>query len=190
MILQLSIIGLNMNDIGINKRYKENPFIDQLVIQTSTKKIAVNVLGKGNNILVNQDTGEIQGTQVTTYKKVDSHEFVKLFVNNIALTFELHSYGIKAFNVVMWAIQYSGINKDLIVLDSYTLENFLSKNNLKMSIPTFRRGLSDLVKAKIIAKSIRKGWYFINPNFIFNGDRIFFTTIIERDKEENIKLQI
>ncbi|WP_259272006.1 hypothetical protein [Klebsiella pneumoniae] len=35
-------------------------------------------------------------------------------------------------------------------------------------------------KAKIIAKTMRQGRYFINPNFVFNGDRIAFTTVIER----------
>ena len=32
--------------------------------------------------------------------------------------------------------------------------------------------------------SKRKGAYFINPNFAFNGDRIAFTTILEKDKGE------
>lgn len=38
---------------------------------------------------------------------------------------------------------------------------------------------------------MRKGFYFINPNFVFNGDRIAFTTLIERkqqDKPEQIDL--
>ncbi|MBC9222158.1 hypothetical protein IBK32_10680, partial [Escherichia coli] len=43
-------------------------------------------------------------------------------------------------------------------------------------------GLAELEAAKIIAKHLRPGWYFINPNFIFNGDRIAFTTVIERKK--------
>jgi hypothetical protein len=29
---------------------------------------------------------------------------------------------------------------------------------------------------------MRQGRYFINPNFLFNGDRIAFTTVIERTK--------
>jgi DNA-binding GntR family transcriptional regulator len=53
---------------------------------------------------------------------------------------------------------------------------------MKLSIATFKRGINELENAKIIAKTIRKGWYFINPNFIFNGDRIAFTTVIERTK--------
>ena len=38
-------------------------------------------------------------------------------------------------------------------------------------------------KAQIVAKTMRQGRYFINPNFVFNGDRIAFTTVIERKKE-------
>lgn len=36
--------------------------------------------------------------------------------------------------------------------------------------------------AKIIAKHLRAGDYYINPNFVFNGDRIAFSTVIERKK--------
>ncbi len=52
---------------------------------------------------------------------------------------------------------------------------------------TFKRGMNELEKAQIIAKTMRKGRYFINPNFMFNGDRIAFTTLIERKpmKEED-----
>lgn len=40
-------------------------------------------------------------------------------------------------------------------------------------------------KAQIVAKTMRQGRYFINPNFVFNGDRIAFTTVIERKKRES-----
>jgi hypothetical protein len=40
--------------------------------------------------------------------------------------------------------------------------------------------LRDLEKAQILARTLRKGRYFINPNFVFNGDRIAFTTLLER----------
>lgn len=52
-----------------------------------------------------------------------------------------------------------------------------------MSLPTFKRGLNELEKAQIIAKTMRQGRYFINPNFVFNGDRVAFSTVIERKRE-------
>jgi hypothetical protein len=131
--------------------------------------------------LVNQATGEVKGTHVITYKRVDEQQFVKLFTANIALTFDLKAAGIKAFNVLLWAVQHMAMGRDLITLDNYTLQSFLHSNNqTKLSESTFRRGVRDLVTAQIIAKSTRLGYYFINPNFVFNGDRVAFTTALEK----------
>jgi len=174
-------------------RYKINPFLDEngsLFIPTSKKQIRVEPLGKDENVLVNQSTGEVMGTHVTTYKKVDSQQFVKLFTANIALTFNLIAAGIKALSVVVWSVQHRALSKDQVDLDSFVLSDFLEANKdidppLKLSKATFGRGLADLEKAKIIAKTMKQGRYFINPNFIFNGDRIAFTTIIERSDDTN-----
>ena len=167
-------------------RYKENPFLEGMVVPVKGKQVRLSRLGRDDNILVNQNTGEVQGTHVTTYKRVDSEQFVKLFTANIGLSFELSSAGIKAVGVLVWSVQNSALSKDEVDLDTLVLEAFLqcqvsaSKQPLRLSLATFKRGLNELEKAKIIAKTMRQGRYFINPNFVFNGDRIAFTTVIER----------
>ncbi|HGG6853500.1 TPA: replication/maintenance protein RepL [Salmonella enterica subsp. enterica serovar Onderstepoort] len=166
-------------------RYKTNPFLQDMIIPVKGRQVRLSPLGKEQNILVNQSTGEIHGTHVTTYKKVDGEQFVKLFTANVALTFDLSAQGVKALSVLIWAIQNRAISKDEIYLDTHTREDFIEvhKENskpLKLSQPTFARGLAELTKAQIIAKTIRQGIYWINPNFVFNGDRIAFTTLIER----------
>lgn len=165
-------------------RYDENPFIEGMVVPVKSQRVQLSRLGRDDNILVNQATGEMQGTHVTTYRRVDSEEFVKLFSTNIALTFELGAAGIKAFSVLVWILQDKGISKDLVPLDKFVLEDFLNAQEKKLALSqaTFARGLAELEKAKIIAKHVRQGWYFINPNFVFNGDRVAFTTVIERKK--------
>ncbi len=163
-------------------RYEENPFIDGMVVPLKGQRVRVSRLGSDDNVLVNQSTGETHGTHVTTFKRVDSEQFVKLFTSNIALTFELGSAGIKAFGVLLWTLQDRTINKDLVPLDKFVLDDFLKEKKLALSLPTFARGLAELEKAKIIAKHVRQGFYFINPNFVFNGDRIAFTTVIERKR--------
>lgn len=170
-------------------RYKTNPFLEGMVVPVKGKQVKLSKLDKDDNILVNQQTGEVQGTHVTTYKKVDGEQFVKLFTANIALTFDLSAQGIKAFTVLMWAIQHKGISKDEIYLDTHTREDFIEAHGeqekpLRLSQPTFARGLAELTKSQIIAKTVRQGVYWINPNFVFNGDRIAFTTLIERKKAE------
>ena len=165
-------------------RYEENPFIEGMVVPIKGQKVQLSRLGRDDNVLVNQATGEVQGTHITTFKRVDSEQFVKLFTANIALTFELGAAGIKAFGVLVWILQEKTISKDLVPLDKFVLGDFLKAQEkpLSLSPPTFARGLAELEKAKIIAKHVRQGWYFINPNFVFNGDRIAFTTVIERKK--------
>ena len=166
-------------------RHKTNPFLKDFVIESRGKQVAVSTLGGQDNILINQTTGEVQGTQVVTYKKVDSAEFVKLFARNIGLTFDLGSAGIKAFNVLIWQVQSFGMNTDLVPIDSFTLEDFNSKTEKTLSKTTLLRGIGELEKAKIVAKAARRGYYYINPNFVFNGNRIVFSNCIERDTSQD-----
>ena len=102
---------------------------------------------------------------------------MKLFTAKIALTFDLKAAGIKAFNVLLWCLQNRAVERDLIPLDKIVLDEFLAEHSdrkppIKLSQPTFWRGLAELEKAQIIAKHLRQGWYYINPNFAFNGNRI------------------
>lgn len=170
----------------VNERFSKNPFTRDLVVPMKNKQVQISVLGADNNIVINQDTGEyLGGTSVITYKRVDQMQFIKLFTQNIRLAFELTQSGQKALYVLFWAVQNEA-GRDLVLLDSYTLEEFLKVHpELDMSLPTFKRGLAELVKAQILAMNARKGFYYINPNFIFNGDRVAFTTVLEREKDKD-----
>jgi hypothetical protein len=176
-------------------RYEENPFSEGMTIQIGNKSVKVSTLGKDDNILINQATGEVTGTHIVARKRVDKSKFVKTFADYMAFTFDLTKSGNKALRVVMWATKQYAIGKDKVDLGKYTYEEFLkfyadSTPPLVLSYPTFTRGLSELEKAKIIAKTMRTGHYFLNPNCLFNGDRIAFSTVIERIPEEQGELQL
>lgn len=166
-------------------RHEKNPFLGDMIVPVKGRQVRLSRLGKDDNVLMNQSTGEVLGTHVTTYKAVDGEQFVKLFTANIGLAFDLTSAGIKVFTVLMWTVQNTALARDEVMLDAVTLERFLREqdNKKQLSLTTFRRGLAELTEAQIIAKTVRQGIYFINPNFIFNGDRIAFTTLIERKKK-------
>lgn len=166
-------------------RHKTNPFIDTLTIKLKNKreKISVSTIGNDSDIhILNSKTGETRplSTHVVKTQVVDADMFVKLFADQIGLTFELKAAGIKAFNVLMWSVQTKGLGTDIIPLDRYTLEEFQLNHEKYPSDAVFKRGINELEKAAIVAKSVRAGWYFINPSFCFNGDRIAFTRVIER----------
>ena len=132
MIDQSSKIERSLSKKGVfmsSGRYKSNPFLQDMIIPIKDRQIRLSTLGRDQNILVNQATGEIHGTHVTTYKRVDGEQFVKLFTANIALTFDLSAQGIKAFNVLMWAMQNQSLAKDEVYLDTHTREDFIEVHN-------------------------------------------------------------
>lgn len=156
-----------------------------MVVPVKGQRVQLSRIGKDDNVLINNATGEVQGTHVTTFRQVDSEQFVKLFTQNIALTFDLKAAGIKVFNVMMWTLQNKALGGDVIPLDKYVLAEFLESQSkrkppVSLSPATYARGLVELENAQIIAKHIRPGFFYINPNFCFNGDRIAFTTLIQR----------
>lgn len=169
-------------------RYKENPFIKDLEIKTRSKRVKVSKMGKDDKVdLVNTETGEHHGTYITTTKRVDEEQFLKLFSSNIALTFDLKPAGIKAFSVLCFVTQNKAIERDLVTIDKYVLEDFNEEHQKKLSKAVLYRGLTQLIDAKILARARKEGDYFINPNFVFNGDRIVFSSVIEKQKKEENK---
>lgn len=174
------------------ERHSVNPFLNDMVIPVGGKNIQISTLGKDNNILVNQTTGEHRGTHVIARKKVDKAKFVKTFADYMAFTFDLTRSGNKALRVVMWAVQEKALGRDVVTLDKYTLEEFLNEMSISapFSYPTFARGVSELEKASIIAKCKRVGDYYINPQCLFNGDRIAFTTLIELKTKDEEQLDL
>lgn len=180
------------------ERYKTNPFVEDMLIPVGTKRVRISTFGREDNILINQSTGEVSGTHVVAVKRVDTEKFVKTFADYMAFTFDLTKAGNKALRVVMWAVQEQALGKDIVVLDRFTLEGFLSAHGFSedesakipaLSLPTFARGLSELETAHIIAKTLRPAHYFINPSCMFNGDRVAFTTVIERGKKSDASVR-
>ena len=115
-------------------------------------------------MLVNHARGEVQGIHVPTLRSVAADTVVKLFTQHIALTFDLKAAGIKASNVLMWILQSKAIDKDLITLDKFVLEEFIVKHKdrktpIKLSLHTLGRGLVELEHAQIIATHILLHFY-------------------------------
>ena len=167
-------------------RHKTNPFIDGFTVSTKKQKLRVSNSAQINDeTWINNTTGELATTQLYTYREVDETQFVKLFTQNIALTFNLTSAGLKALNVLIYAVQYRAMNKDTIIFNETTLKDFLEieakkGNQFHLSLATFTRGVSELIKSSILARCERPGDYFINPNFVFNGDRLLFVNAIKK----------
>ena len=78
------------------ERFTENPFIGEMIIPKRGKFVQLSRLGRDNNVLINNETGEHLGTHVTTVKQVDSEQFIKLFTANTLFILILLNYDLES----------------------------------------------------------------------------------------------
>jgi hypothetical protein len=146
--------------------YKENPFM--LEVKTRSKKVTNK---RGDMMLVNSDTGEIQSTIAGFWEahEVDSTKFVKLFVNGVKALKELSGAGTKVFEVLYIRVQEK-IGNDQIQMAFASVDQVLTP----MSEATYTRGMRELIEKGFIAATPAQGTFWLNPSFVWNGDRLAF----------------
>lgn len=163
-------------------RYKENPFLLPAVSNTKSgsKKVTSN---KDKLLIINEETGEqLAGAGFFHYEEVDKTQFLKLYINGVKALTELTSPGTKVFEVLYRTVQ-DNINKDRVTL-AYDL---IDQNVVSISESTFYRGMKELIEKKFIAETTIQNLYFINPDYIFNGDRLSFVkTFIKSNDPKKI----
>ena len=152
--------------------YEQSPFM--VDIQAKTKRITNK---RGDMMLVSSSTGEVQSNIAGFWEteEVDNAKFIKLFVNGVKALAELSNAGTRVFELLYIEMQ-NNIGKDQVYL-SYT---GLDKNQKSISRSTFSRGLSELIDKKFIAAMPAVGMYWVNPEFIWNGDRLAFVKEYKR----------
>jgi hypothetical protein len=154
--------------------YDVNPFMQGTTIKTKTRRVTNK---RGDMMLVNANTGEVQAPIAGFWEaeEVDSTKFIKLFVNGVKALAELTNAGTRVFELLYIEMQ-NNIGKDQIYL-SYS---GLDKNLKAISRSTFSRGLAELIEKRFIAAMPAVGWYWVNPDFIWNGDRLAFVKEFRR----------
>jgi len=160
--------GLKKSKRGI--RYKKNPFITNAVANTKigTKRISNQ---KGDKLMiVSQETGEIMAPAgFHEILEVDKTQFVKLFKNGVKAFTNLTSAGAKVFSVLYDEIQKNP-SQDFIYLSYSDVDQEVEP----MASATFYRGMKELLEHRFIAESEKVGKYFVNPDYLWNGNRLAF----------------
>ena len=175
------------------EQYKSNPFINEVL--NNTKHGVKRVMGKTNDemMIVSQKTGELlnstENLNVGFFKhlEVDRTEFIKLYVNGVSAIAELSNAGNKVFKIVCNELQKYK-DKDQITLAF----NLVDQQQNKISKPSFYKGLTELLEKNFIAKTNAINVFFINPSYIFNGDRLAFVksfSITNNAKNKKVEKQ-
>jgi hypothetical protein len=133
-----------------------------------SKPLRVN---NGNRVMiVGEDNGEILGrghAGFFEFKEVDETQFVKLYLAGMKQTTKLTAAGLQVFELVYHQMRASP-QTDRLDINYYIAK----KHGLKMAVQTFRRGLRELLEHEFIYRSPVADAYFVNVQFIFNGNRI------------------
>lgn len=146
--------------------HRRNPFMPE--IKPKTRRITNK---RGDMMLVSPETGEIKATVAGFWEaeEVDSTKFLKLFVNGVKALAELSNAGTRIFELLYIEMQ-NNVGRDQVYL-SYTA---LDERQSSISRSTFSRGISELIDKKFIAAMPAVGWYWVNPDYMWNGDRLAF----------------
>jgi hypothetical protein len=145
--------------------YDENPFMP--VVQVKTRRVTNK---RGDMMLISADSGEIQAPIAGFWEaeEVDSTKFLKLFVNGVRALAELSNPGARVFELLYIEMQ-NNVGKDQVYLSFTGIEG-----EAKISRATFKRGMAELIDKKFLAAMPAVGWYWVNPDFLWNGDRLAF----------------
>lgn len=154
------------------KRYRENPWIEKAAIQTVVGNRIITAKGNDDKkFIVSPDTGEIEGfTGFYTRQEVDKTHFLKLYADGIRALTGLTTAGMKVFMLVYDKVTSNeGFNKDTIMLNYEMLSD---DEKAEFGLRTFQRGITDLINHEFLAETLQIGVYFINPTYIYNGNRL------------------
>lgn len=151
------------------EKYKNNPFMgnDQIKLDVGKKST---VIGAGQKLMVDNQTGAVDDSVKMFYHKyrdVDRTQFVKLYVSEIASLFDMSKTALKILGYILGSLKPK---KDELYIYLPELAEYCGYNTSRQ----LYRGLVELINNEVITQSIKPNMWFINPAYLFNGDRLVF----------------
>ena len=158
-----------------------NPLVEPQQIQTRHRLVKS---GRSDNLVnANGDASYVSVIYLTEEK--DDEEFVKVFADGVAASYDLTKTAQRVFQVVLDLYQRTPMNRGYA--DSVNLFWFgdgIEGANVNMSERTWQRGLRELLDKRFIAPKDPVS-YWVNPALFFKGDRVKFVTEYRRRTADN-----
>jgi hypothetical protein len=163
-------------------RYASNPFVYYALKNTNHGVKRITDKTGTKMMLVAENTGEIvsHGAGFWQIQDVDKTQFVKLYINGVKAFKDLSGSGTKVFEILYLKVQDS-IGKDELWLTFPSIDQTITP----IGETTFYRGMKELLKKGFIAESQTPGLYFLNPDYMWNGDRLAF---VKEYRSHNVKV--
>lgn len=129
------------------------------------------------------ETGEAMGKVDGYYsrKEVEAEQFIKLYLQGTGRLSHLTSSGLAMFKA-LYVLMLPQHGKDKVAIT-----HELAKKRFGITTGMYFRGMTDLIHAGFIAKTDIAPFFWINPQCMFNGDRLRFVQDYDR-KETRAEL--
>jgi len=135
-----------------------------------TRMKPVKIANGNRAMIIGKDTGELLGDAHAAFfemQAVDQGQFVKIYLAGIKNTAKLTKAGLQVFEIVYCQMRENP-QTDKIELNFYLAKKF----GIDMSERTYQRGLRELLENDFLYRSPSADVFFVNINFMFNGNRI------------------
>lgn len=151
----------------VNRRtlpeYESNPSVP---VASQSAKIGTRRLTNkaGDKCMVVSESGEVLAPAgFHEVIEVDRTQFVKLYVGGVTVFNDLSAAGTKVFRMVY-----------KFILNNPNTDQILLHHKVVKSIPktTFEKGLTELLSKEILYRSTLPSLFYLNINYMFNGDRL------------------
>ena len=162
--------GTNLTDFKMNR---ENPFAKQTIVKMGNYLSSRQIVGKNEDersvLQAVDDNGQMLGQTVFVRSKmVDTETFAKVYQLGFQAFADLKPSVMKVFQYIVSQLKP---NNDRFFL--YIEEIMKTTGYTKMTV---YRALGQLCAREIIARGSSNTDYFINPMYVFNGNRVTFIT--------------
>ena len=173
---------MNKVDLRKFKGLEENPFHVQLLEEFSVKKKMEYISGdRGAQHLIIDKDGEVKGESRFFKQKVyDEEKFVKIFTTNMTNMWDMIPAATRVYSYILANMPVGSTEMYFYIKDIREYCRYKAENSVW-------RGINWLIENDFIAKSIKPGFYWLNPTLFFNGDRAFFVQAIIKEKGSNTK---
>lgn len=159
---------------------EENPFLFKMIKSMPVrhrKKVVKGADGKSAMAIIQSETSDViaQEAQFLRVEEVDEKQFIKVYVDFFSAQQGLTKAGRE---VLMYLLTLLEPKKDTIRVRIDLAMKYLDYKTQK---PIFK-GIADLLQSDVIARTSWNDEYYINPDLMFNGDRVVYAKAFIKKK--------
>lgn len=154
-------------------KHEKNPFTEEFAIKVIDQEYGKTIRYFRKDGVVVSPEGEVlsEGELIMGKEhRVDKDRFIKVYVESLMLFTDLSKRAVLLFAHILKRLEKGKTIVYLVVQEMCS--------SMEISEPTYYRALSELLAANVLARHASSSvMYFINPTYIFNGNRM---TIVNR----------